>query len=203
MSHLGERISAFVDGELAASDRDRVLSHLAGCESCRFEAEMLRRLKRRLCHLDTPDPSTDLVWRLSALTGTRGSEDDDPPAQSDGFGSRRPFGTSRPLGGWPGQTPETQSDPEDRGRRDDAGPTFFNRLRHGRIAHSTRYGLAGACVAAVTLGTAFIADTERATTPMQRPAEESQSEPQAEPRAIDGVLQLDTALRVTSRESAP
>ncbi|QVQ54048.1 zf-HC2 domain-containing protein [Spiractinospora alimapuensis] len=203
MSHLGERISAFVDGELAASDRDRVLSHLASCESCRFEAEMLRRLKRRLCHLDTPGPSTDLVGRLSSLTGTGASDDDSPPPPSDSFGSRPPIGSSRPLGGWPGETPERERERDNRGGDGGTGRTFFDRLRGGRIAHSTRYGLAGACVAAVTLGTAFIADTDRPPTSAQRDVEEARTEAPAVTRSLDSVSSLSTAVRIASREAAP
>ena len=46
MSHLGERLSAFIDGELSHAQRDRVLAHLARCEPCRVEAAALRMLKR-------------------------------------------------------------------------------------------------------------------------------------------------------------
>ena len=30
--HLGQRISALIDGELSDSERDRVLTHIAGCD---------------------------------------------------------------------------------------------------------------------------------------------------------------------------
>ena len=43
MSHLGQRLSALIDGELSDSQRDRVLAHLAGCDECRQEAVALRR----------------------------------------------------------------------------------------------------------------------------------------------------------------
>jgi len=48
MSHLGQRLSALIDGELGHADRDRVLVHLARCEACRAEAVALRMLKRRM-----------------------------------------------------------------------------------------------------------------------------------------------------------
>ena len=48
MSHLGERLSALIDGELSDAQRERVLAHLAGCEPCRGEAVALRALKRRM-----------------------------------------------------------------------------------------------------------------------------------------------------------
>lgn len=203
MSHLGERISAFVDGELAASDRDRVLSHLASCESCRFEAEMLRRLKRRLCHLDTPGPSVDLVGRLSSLTGTGPSDDDSSSPPSDSFGARPPIGSSRPLGGWPGEAPEPERERDSRRGDGGVGRAFFDRLRGGRIAHSTRYGLAGACVAAVTLGTAFIADTDRAATSSRQDVEESRAEAPTVTRSVDSVSSLSTAVRIASRDATP
>jgi RNA polymerase sigma-70 factor (ECF subfamily) len=46
--HLGERLSALIDGELSDTQRERVLAHLAGCEDCRREAVALRLLKRRM-----------------------------------------------------------------------------------------------------------------------------------------------------------
>src|SRR5260370_38921284 len=48
MSHLGDRLSAFVDGELSHDERDRLLAHLASCQDCRAEAAALRALKRRV-----------------------------------------------------------------------------------------------------------------------------------------------------------
>ena len=48
MSHLGQRLSALIDGELSEAEQDRVLAHLAGCEPCRREASALRTLKRRM-----------------------------------------------------------------------------------------------------------------------------------------------------------
>ena len=44
MSHLGDRLSALVDGELGGAELDRAHAHLAGCEPCRAEAAMTRRL---------------------------------------------------------------------------------------------------------------------------------------------------------------
>ena len=48
MSHLGQRLSALIDGELSEAEQDRVLAHLADCELCRREASALRTLKRRM-----------------------------------------------------------------------------------------------------------------------------------------------------------
>jgi anti-sigma factor RsiW len=66
VSHLGRRLSALIDGELNEADRDRVLSHLAGCEPCRREARALRMLKQRMNSLGSglPDGDPDLTSRL-------------------------------------------------------------------------------------------------------------------------------------------
>jgi anti-sigma factor RsiW len=64
--HPLDKLSAAVDGELDHDSRDRVLSHLVGCDSCRAQVEAERRLKARLGSLsaDGPEPSTDLIQRL-------------------------------------------------------------------------------------------------------------------------------------------
>ncbi|HEX6473214.1 MAG TPA: zf-HC2 domain-containing protein [Streptosporangiaceae bacterium] len=67
MSHLGERITALVDGELGHDERDRVLAHLAACAPCRAEAEAQRRLKQRLRSLGDASPTSDLLTRLYAM----------------------------------------------------------------------------------------------------------------------------------------
>jgi len=48
VTHLGQRLSALIDGELEGSERERVLVHMARCESCRDEVAALRMLKRRM-----------------------------------------------------------------------------------------------------------------------------------------------------------
>jgi anti-sigma factor RsiW len=85
--HLGERLSALIDGELGDAQRERVLAHLARCESCRREAGTLRLLKRRMHALADGDPATGdptdgdaLTWRLLALV----------PAAGKGPGPQRP-----------------------------------------------------------------------------------------------------------------
>ncbi|MDS1269761.1 anti-sigma factor [Lipingzhangella sp. LS1_29] len=70
MSHLGERLSALVDGELGPADREEALRHLAVCANCRFEAEMLRQLKRRLHGLHEPEPAGELMGRIAAASET-------------------------------------------------------------------------------------------------------------------------------------
>src|ERR1700759_3660584 len=64
MSHLGNRISALVDGELSAEESDRVHAHLARCPACRAEAQELRALKQRLRGLPDTTPDDALTARL-------------------------------------------------------------------------------------------------------------------------------------------
>jgi anti-sigma factor RsiW len=73
MSHLGDRLSALVDGELDGAELDRAHAHLAGCEQCRAEAAELRALKRKLRALVTDAPAeAAMTRRLIALTGPGG-----------------------------------------------------------------------------------------------------------------------------------
>ena len=67
MSHLGQRISALIDGELSDSERDRVLAHIAGCDACRQEAVALRALKQRMHSLGEAMVDAALTCRLMAM----------------------------------------------------------------------------------------------------------------------------------------
>ena len=67
MSHLGHRLSALIDGELDGMERDRVLVHLARCESCREDAVALRTLKRRMNALGEAAADSALTRRLMGL----------------------------------------------------------------------------------------------------------------------------------------
>jgi anti-sigma factor RsiW len=80
MSHLGERLSALVDGELDGAERDRAYAHLAGCEQCRTEAAELRALKQKLRKLVSGAPAeAAMTRRLIAMTGPGGPP---PPRRS-------------------------------------------------------------------------------------------------------------------------
>jgi anti-sigma factor RsiW len=73
MSHLGDRLSALVDGELTGAERDRASAHLASCEQCRAEAAGLRALKQKLRALAAGAPAeTAVTRRLVAVTGPGG-----------------------------------------------------------------------------------------------------------------------------------
>ncbi len=100
MSHLGDRLSALVDGELDGAERDRVYAHLASCEPCRAEAAELRALKQKLRGLMTGAPAeAAMTRRLIAMTGPGGPM---PPRHRRlrGVPGRRPaagWGPSRPA----------------------------------------------------------------------------------------------------------
>ena len=83
MSHLGQRLSALIDGELNHTQRERVLAHLAQCEPCLLEAAALRVLKQRMHALGEATANTALTDRLVAL-GARG-----PVPGSIGLSRRR------------------------------------------------------------------------------------------------------------------
>jgi anti-sigma factor RsiW len=73
MSHLGDRLSALVDGELDGAELDRAHAHLASCERCRAEAAELRALKQKLRGLAAGVPAeADMTRRLIAITGPGG-----------------------------------------------------------------------------------------------------------------------------------
>ncbi len=65
--HLGQRISALIDGELSDAERDRVLTHIAGCDDCRQEAVALRALKQRMHSLGEAMVDAALTGRLMAM----------------------------------------------------------------------------------------------------------------------------------------
>jgi anti-sigma factor RsiW len=67
MRHLGDRLSALIDGELSHDERDRLLAHLAVCQDCRTEAAALRALKRRVGALGDAVIGPRLLARLIEL----------------------------------------------------------------------------------------------------------------------------------------
>jgi hypothetical protein len=81
--HLGDRLAAFVDGELADDARDRVLSHLATCSGCKSAADDQRLTKNAISASAPPAISAGLLARLQGLPGLTGSDDDNGPGQFD------------------------------------------------------------------------------------------------------------------------
>jgi anti-sigma factor RsiW len=72
VTHLGEQISALIDGELTGAELDRANAHLAACERCRAEAAEMRQLKRALRALFEVDCDDELTRRLLREAGPGG-----------------------------------------------------------------------------------------------------------------------------------
>jgi anti-sigma factor RsiW len=86
MTHLGQRLSALIDGELDCDERDRVLGHLARCSWCRDEASALRTLKRRMNALGETAAGAALTGRLMGLNSEEGAW----PQTAGGWSSAEP-----------------------------------------------------------------------------------------------------------------
>jgi anti-sigma factor RsiW len=67
MTHLGQQLSALIDGELTGDERDRVLWHLVRCGWCQDEAAALRALKRRMNALGEAAADAGLTGRLMGM----------------------------------------------------------------------------------------------------------------------------------------
>ncbi|WP_051830086.1 MULTISPECIES: zf-HC2 domain-containing protein [Streptomyces] len=110
--HLGERLSAFLDGELGHDSRERVQAHLATCPQCLAEADEGRAVKHLLTGTGTPGPSPSLMARLMAVGNLpedgpadgdwppgRGRRDDDDDLPGGGVAATGTLGGSRLTGG--------------------------------------------------------------------------------------------------------
>ncbi|MGW5538528.1 zf-HC2 domain-containing protein [Streptomyces sp. NPDC004009] len=97
--HLGDRLSALVDGELGHESRERVLAHLATCARCKAEADAQRRLKNVFAEAAPPPPSESFLARLQGLPGGGDLDGGGTPAPGGGFLGRGAeagvFGVSR------------------------------------------------------------------------------------------------------------
>jgi anti-sigma factor RsiW len=67
VTHLGDALSALVDGELSGAELDRANAHLAACPACQAEAGALRVLKDELRTLAQVHDDGTLTARLLAL----------------------------------------------------------------------------------------------------------------------------------------
>ncbi|GAA3856912.1 zf-HC2 domain-containing protein [Streptomyces lacrimifluminis] len=83
--HLGDRLSALVDGELGHETRERVLAHLATCAKCKAEADAQRRLKNVFAEMAPPPPSESFLARLQGLPGGGDSGSGGSPLGGGGF----------------------------------------------------------------------------------------------------------------------
>ncbi|MFJ8635999.1 anti-sigma factor family protein [Streptomyces sp. NPDC093568] len=93
--HLGDRLSALVDGELGHETRERVLAHLATCAKCKSEVDAQRRLKNVFAEAAPPPPSESFLARLQGLPGGGDLDGGGSPLGGGGFGG---------LSGRPGAT---------------------------------------------------------------------------------------------------
>jgi len=95
VSHLGDLLSALVDGELSGAELDRANAHVAACGACRVEANALRRLKHELRSLAEVNDSGDITRRLLALSGQDGKPGPGGPAS--GGPAAGPGGPAAPV----------------------------------------------------------------------------------------------------------
>ena len=65
-AHLGERLSALVDGEVSGEALDAAQSHLTACAECRAAYDALLEIKRRAGALDDRPPQRDLWPAVAA-----------------------------------------------------------------------------------------------------------------------------------------
>ncbi|MBO3750855.1 zf-HC2 domain-containing protein [Streptosporangiaceae bacterium NEAU-GS5] len=160
MSHLGERVSALIDGELGHSERERALAHLTFCADCRAEVDAFRALKARLRAMESPgmpvdvtmallrmsEPGDPLPPRPRPLPGMYGVNGVSSVNGSNGVngvnGSNRPFGGSVFVTG--------PADNRPRGSGASTGPGRMSRVRRAG------YVAVGVASAAVALGTFLI-----------------------------------------------
>jgi anti-sigma factor RsiW len=112
--HLGDRLAAFVDGELTDDGRDRVLAHLATCPQCKAAAAEQRRLKSVVAASELPAISAGLLARLQGL-----------PGMDDDGGAPRNPGVGRPV-------PEERRGPFDGGL---LGSGTFGSGRRGEFSY--------------------------------------------------------------------
>jgi anti-sigma factor RsiW len=168
MSHLGDLLSALVDGEVSGADRDRASAHLARCAECRGEAATLRELKRELRSLateplDHADTDTAMTQRLLAISAQAGAAGPTVPAQH----RKHHIVPARIHGGSSGPA----------GQRGPAGPGRTKLSKRNR-----RFLVVGAMSIMVTLGTAAFSvggGTDTAPGPRITPQYELYSEEHA------------------------
>ncbi|MEU0054332.1 zf-HC2 domain-containing protein [Streptomyces sp. NPDC006309] len=164
--HLGDRLSALVDGELGHETRERVLAHLATCARCKAEADAQRALKNVFAEAAPPPPSASFLARLQGLPGGGDGDGGGTPSPGGGrhtagpgagaFGARR--GEHLPFGYAPARAHGRLPAPEERAASVDRGFRIHpvGRPDDGRPAsRGLRFAFAAAgavSLAAVALG---------------------------------------------------
>ncbi len=66
--HLGDAVSALLDGELGDGEAEAVRAHLAGCQACDAERAAISQARSWLRGLPAAEPPTDLYERLLAAS---------------------------------------------------------------------------------------------------------------------------------------
>jgi hypothetical protein len=99
VTHLGQRLSAYIDGELEASERERANWHMAKCRSCRDEAAALWTLKRKLNGLRESAAGAGFPGLTGRLMGLSDQLDLDESSLSGGIETIWP--PPPPPGNWP------------------------------------------------------------------------------------------------------
>ncbi|HKE52205.1 MAG TPA: zf-HC2 domain-containing protein [Actinomycetes bacterium] len=160
MTHLGERISALVDGELDHAERDRMLGHVTDCQPCRSELDALRKIKARLARSTGPEMTSILLDKLLAMAEPGGPL---PPA-------RRPVaGPSYPIAPPPRNAATDASGRPVAARPGSTGPGRPHR-RGGRRRYVYLTSASALSVSLIALGTAFAAgDAGRGGGPLVNP----------------------------------
>ncbi|MFF3665270.1 anti-sigma factor family protein [Microtetraspora malaysiensis] len=141
MSHLGERVSALIDGELGHRDRERALAHLTFCADCRAEVDAMRALKSRLRSIEPPTMPADLGMSLLRMSEPGGPI----PPRMRPFPDHPAFAATR--------LPSMGISPTDNRPRLAGGHSGPGRSSRTRRAGYVAVGFASAAVA---LGTMFI-----------------------------------------------
>jgi len=159
--HLGDRIAAFIDGELPHDARDRVLTHLTTCPECRAAVDAERAAKARVAAIEGPGPSDDLTRRLLALAEPG---EPLPPRRRGVNGSTR--APSVPVGGrqvaWRPVGRRVAGPPA-------AGPSAGGPRRNHRLQF---VAAAGVGVVAVALGAAVVIGGREQPGPALGPGED-------------------------------
>jgi hypothetical protein len=146
VSHLGDRLSALVDGELSHEARDRALAHVAHCPSCHALLDSERAVKEALASARAPKPPASVLDSLNAIAL--------PGAPLPPRARTMPQGPVVPVLPPPGRTPRGA-------RADSRGPSSYGGTS-ARRATRARYAAVGALsVAGLVLGTAFAAGAPR------------------------------------------
>lgn len=73
--HWTDRLSEYLDGDLAPAEREAAEAHLDRCETCARTLEELREVVARARSLDDPPPERDLWPGIAARLGERSGPD--------------------------------------------------------------------------------------------------------------------------------